>query len=132
MKIIKLYQTEDGRTFPTTLLAEAHEDLLEHVTRFISQLKAKPDSIEFDNGEGYIQHDPVTAEKLKVAFQEFSNLYLGKKVTFGILGRYLQDMDSPLYSVYCRFSCMDSLYREWGQPYFALNPDKGSQLEFTI
>ena len=45
---------------------------------------------------------------------------------FNVLGRYLDDGNQrSLYRAWGRFQCMDGMAREWGQPYYALNPEQG-------
>jgi hypothetical protein len=45
------------------------------------------------------------------------------------VGRLLGDYGiRPLENAWYRFSCVDKQYREWGQPYFATNPDKGTNV----
>lgn len=33
----------------------------------------------------------------------------------------------PLSNAWRRFGCIDKMGKEWGQPYFAANPEKGTQ-----
>lgn len=41
-----------------------------------------------------------------------------------IIGRYLNDGHSELYSQYCELSCIcPKCFRQWGQPYYAIHCD---------
>lgn len=44
-----------------------------------------------------------------------------------IVGRYLDG--TPFYSFWYRLMCIDDSDREWGQVYFALNPDEAKNKE---
>lgn len=39
----------------------------------------------------------------------------------GIIGRYLDDSNHQINSIWIRFMCIDDMYREWSQPYYAFN-----------
>ena len=84
----------------------------------------------FSAGDYYVQHIPEVLEKvqrefLDLCYQETDNkIFLSEKVhRQGIVGRYLDDGGGPLYKGWYRFMCIDDEYREWGQPYFAINAD---------
>ncbi len=92
------------------------------------------ESTAFGNGSGYIQHNSDVVDKCQRSFMDYCYEVLGNKVFLekkihkqGIVGRYLDDSGTDLYVYWHRFMCIDDKYREWGQPYFAINPDKGTQ-----
>ena len=63
-------------------------------------------------------------------FLSRKNRFLKNPFSFrnSIIGRYLDDAGTnAVYSAWYRFMSMDDLYREWGQPYYALNPGTGKQ-----
>lgn len=59
--------------------------------------------------------------------EEWDSLPEEKISAFGIIGRILSDSSdlSPIYSLWSRWMCFDKKGREWDQPYFALQADKG-------
>ena len=109
----------------------------------------RPSDTDFANGGGFLRHKTVNVMKAWRALMELLGLRhalpddvfgTSKRSFIGIpfvmrssIGRYLDDADSPYYSLYMRFVCMDDMsktmtMREWGQRYFALNPDQGKQV----
>jgi hypothetical protein len=89
------------------------------------------DRINFSGGEGYIQHIPEVVERVQREFLDLCYEILGDKVYLGnvhrqgIIGRYLDD---GIFSKHWYiFHCIDDNYKQWGQPYFTLHPDKGTQ-----
>lgn len=92
------------------------------------------ESDSFANGAGYIQHSAEVVNKCQREFLNFcyevtGNSIFNEKIVHrqGIVGRYLDDGGSDLYKHWHRFVCIDENNREWGQPFFALNPTKGKQ-----
>tara|TARA_Y100000310_G_C20394517_1_gene674423 strand:+ start:308 stop:736 length:429 start_codon:yes stop_codon:yes gene_type:complete len=90
----------------------------------------------FSNGSGWIQHHSTTFDmvfdKLYTAACEYHkglDFYEMGSVGFG---RFLDDSNSPFNHPFARWYCTDlKTYREYGQQYFKLNPDKcegGKQL----
>lgn len=77
----------------------------------------------------YIQHIPeqvefVQSEFLKLCAEVLGSGYYtdGKAHRQGIVGRYLDDSGNKiLYSTWYRFMCIDDNYREWCQPFYAIN-----------
>lgn len=92
----------------------------------------------FSSGDYYIQHIPHIIDKAQREFLDIcyqitgSKIYLSETVNRqGIIGRYLDDSgDSILYKNWYRFMCIDDHYREWGQPYFAINLNEQEKAKF--
>jgi hypothetical protein len=117
------------RTFDTKNEAEAYSQMLDRVTRAKKVLRYPKDpGCKFANGEGYIQ---LTEEELAL----FNDIYRAAIRDFkpdllpqfnanpkGIIGRYLDDSDSPLYSLWGIACQIDAKRRLWGQPYYANHP----------
>jgi hypothetical protein len=108
------------------------------LTSLIDSDLNKSDTPSFANGSGYIQHSPEVVEKCQKLFLQYcyevlkQDIFLEEKVhRQGIVGRYLNDCGNNLYTYWHRFLCTDSEYREWGQPFFAINPDKGKKVCFN-
>ena len=96
--------------------------------------RAIDEGCAFANGGGYIQHTheavQVFLEATQRLFNEHTPTLAGmfRENPRGIVGRYLDDNNSPLYYLYGRISRIDGQHREWGQPYFVLNPGKAKNV----
>jgi hypothetical protein len=81
--------------------------------------------------EPYIQHTPEVVEEVQLAFIELcvkggilpEKFLEGKVHRQGVIGRYLDDSGSGAYKYWYRLMCIDEKYREWEQPYYAINTD---------
>lgn len=79
--------------------------------------------------EPYIQHIPGVIDEVQQVFIELcvqegilpDKFLKGKVHRQGIIGRYLDDSGSGAYKYWNRFMCIDEKYREWEQPYYAIN-----------
>ena len=133
-KIIK-YKTIDGEEFFDKKEASNHEDLISEMNIITEILKPTPKEFDMDfaNGNCYIQQDIFKVQEVKVkATDLYNKLYREYDFIEDIMdfGRQLSDSSSPLYALYCRLSNIDFEGKEWGQTYFALNPEKGTQKEY--
>lgn len=133
MEAITKYKALDGKIFDNKEDCIKYDELVSNVRIIFKSIRENPDDIRFSNGGGYIQHDSSPVEAIKVELLKLTNKYFNKKYTdFLHLGRLLDDSGcNVLYRAYTRLVSIDSTYREWGQPYYALNPSKGKQVEFT-
>lgn len=138
MKAIIKYQALDKTTFNTEEECVRYENLLNKVNKIMSKIgdKVKDKSCEFGNGGGYIQHNKEIVKKAQTDITNLAikELKLDKDYKFGsFIGRYIDDSGvNCIKEAYCRLQCIDNKGREWGQPYFAINPDKGVQKPFAI
>ena len=136
MKIIIKYQAKDKREFNTEKECLVHESLLSNIQRVMSCLHAPPDDcVKFANGLGYLQNDPADVEEAKNGiidlWQGDDAIKLNARAQpakFSILGRFFSDSNCPLQDPWYRLCCIDDQAREWGQPFFANNPDQGKQV----
>jgi len=134
MKTVTKFQSEDGKLHDTeqqALSADYFVEMAEKIEQLLPQ--HKDDNLSFANGHGYLECDPSQIELAKkslilIASQEFK---VDFKSADGIIGRYLCDRNSPLYSAYMKLKCIDNLNRMWGQPYFANNPNQGEQIKLN-
>jgi len=76
----------------------------------------------------YIQHIAEDVEEAQRLFIELVDEVLGTKYSGkeihrrGIIGRIIDDSGNrELYQAWNRFVCIDDKYREWEQPYYAMN-----------
>jgi hypothetical protein len=136
-KIIK-FKAIDGKEFSSEKECLKYELLIERVNEIMATLPSIPkdDDFDFPNGGGYIQHKKETLRKAQISLLELCKEYIDhhwiqqsiddENIHTSWVGRLLDDYGiRPLQNAWYRFSCIDHLYREWGQPYFASNPEKG-------
>jgi hypothetical protein len=138
MKTITQYQAEDGRIFNNKAECLNHDAVLRNIDFVMHRMPKRPQTSEFENGDGYIQHNPQTVELVKNAlidmWQGEENFKLESRAhpaRYSILGRIFSECNSPLAVPWQRLCCIDDHYREWGQPFFALHPDKGNQIRLN-
>jgi len=108
-------------------------EILDMLPPSISQLEEEfENNVAFDS-EVFIQHLPQVVEEAQHEFIKYcveegvlsENFLNGKVSRQGIVGRYLDDgQNRKLYSVWYRFMCIDDNYKEWNQPYYAMNFEK--------
>ncbi len=142
MEIITKYRAIDGVEFNDKDKCLEYEALISQVKLIMSQLQEKPtdDGCSFSNGGGYLQHSKTLVRKVKVQILELCKDYIDHKwiqqaiddetVHPSWVGRLVSDYGiRPLNEAWGRFSCMDKKCREWGQPYYANNPEEAKQIE---
>lgn len=130
MERISKYKAIDGSVFNTEQECLSYESLIERVNAIMRPLGTRPDDTNFTNGGGYIQHDSrvVAIAKEEITELAIKTFKIDRNVNFFIIGRYCDDCGSKcLYSAWSRLNCCDKNNREWGQGYYAINPDKGTQ-----
>jgi len=136
MNIIQQYQAKDDKIFTTKKDCIKYELLIDEVEIMMKPFGKVRNGTSFANGEGYLQHnlkDVVKAKKkiMVLGKKEFS-MKPTDKIGFGMMGRYLDDSGKDvLNSAWHRLNCIDDKGREWGQPYFALNPHEGKQKQLN-
>ncbi len=145
MKIATVYVADDGRQFTDQADCEKYESAIEQVKVVAEKLKPLPKDwdCEFANGEGYIQQDPEVLEAVTHEIIDLfhvlhpDNLYAADVGTgeqylrpLISLGRYCNDVNSPLYPFLARMYCIDTKAREWGQPYYATHPGVEKVVKF--
>ena len=138
MQTITKFKAIDGVEFTDKQECIKYELLIDRVNSIMNTLPKHPDSCDFSNGIGYLQHDKTTLRNAKVSLLTICKEYIdhkwiqqsidGDTVHPSWVGRLLGDYGiRPLERAWNRFQCIDSKYREWGQPYFAYNPEKATQ-----
>jgi len=139
METIQKFKAIDGKEFKSKEDCLEHELLIERVDSIMSVLTETPDDTDFGNGEGFIQHDHSILGIAKIKILEICKEYIDHKwiqetiddenIHPSYVGRLIDDYYiGPLNSAWHRFMCIDKDSREWGQPYFANNPDDGKQV----
>lgn len=106
----------------------------------INRLGSKPESCDFSNGCGYIQHKKETFLSVRNDLLELAKFYIDHKwiqeaidrqtVHSSYAHRLIGELSNiSLNKAWYRIHCTDSRYREWGQPYYADHPESGTQQE---
>jgi hypothetical protein len=143
MKLITKYQADDGSEWSTAEQAQDRDLLCERVSAVMSAWPAHPenDGCEFLNGGGYIQlsehlFDQVKDQLLDIIKERVDHKEVeqirSKKAPLNLVAMLISDCGmGPVNAAWRRLSCVDSYFREWGQPYFASNPDRGQQRQIA-
>lgn len=148
-KIIK-YVSDDGIEFNSESKCRQYEFMVNEVNWIEGHLDDKPNTSDYGNGCGYIQHNKETViETMKLLLLVIKRfipdhkpvdeiitevIIRGKFVNprTTIVTRLIDEMcPKVIQNVWFRFYCMDDQFREWGQPYFAMNPDKGESIQLN-
>ena len=135
MKKIEKYVAENGCEFNTEAECIAYEKILIKLNDLFSKLPKHPDTCDFANGHGYIQHDRKTFNLVKKEFYKMACEYHKglSKYKFENYGfwRKLSESGSPFYTnkygirpFYTNkygirlLNTDETTYREYGQMYF--------------
>ena len=136
---VEKFKTEDGKLFNDELIARRHSEMFNEaafILKHIGMPKNSP-GCSWENGGGYYQ---LSETQVAIFISAFQSLVLKYHPDIdmrhlenpkGILGRILCDYDSPLSRVYNALSQIDYNNRLWGQPYFALHPWEGQQVNLS-
>ncbi len=140
MKILTrtVYKAFDGTEFESKEECQKHEQLSKDVSLIMSILSPLPKQKDcgFANGEGYIQHDKVMFDRVKIQLLELMKKHIKSDwiqqfiddptIHSSCVGRLLDDYIElePLRIAWCRIGCTDFKYREWGQRYYAEHPEE--------
>ena len=141
MKTITKFKAIDGKEFTDKDECVNYELLIERVNNVMSLLPPIPnnDGCSFSNGDGFLQHKKENLTKVRLQILEVCKEHINHDwiqqtvdddtVDPSWVARLLGDHGiRPLQDAWYRFSCIDKLSREWGQPYYANNPEKGKQV----
>ena len=140
MEKITKFKAIDGAEFNNKNECLDYENLIERVNAIMSKLPKLPSNeTDFVNGAGFIQHGKLDLILARLSLLKICKEYINHKwidqtmydetVHPSWVARLLGDYGiRPLQKAWDRFLCIDKQHREWGQPYFAANPDKGQQV----
>lgn len=144
METITKFKAIDGKEFTSEQECLKYESLIRKVDGIMALLPPTPDNdgCSFANGDGYIQHDKAKLKNAQVQILELCKDYIDHKwiqqtiddesVRPSYVGRLIDDYNiRPLNKAWFRFMCVDKQNREWGQPYYANNPEKGKQVQLN-
>jgi len=135
MQTITKIQAIDGKLFDDEADCIKYENMIEEIETTMSTLKPIPNDFEFQNGDGFVQQEISIVSKAMVCIADIAGVEKRPEFIndpfacrFGVIGRIIDDSDIPvLYKAWNRFMNIDRFGREWGQSYFARNPEKGKQ-----
>jgi hypothetical protein len=125
----QVYKANNGKTFDNV------EDAL-HEDRFIEEVRVLLEpfrGVDIKPGE-FVQRNSEQVQSLIDKTYRLLLRYYGasseipklwKKEPRGFVGRYLDDGDSPAYSIYGVLLSIDNKNRQWQQPYYALAANRG-------
>jgi hypothetical protein len=133
MKSITKFQAVDGRLFDNEADCVKYEETIAEIRDVMSTIKPVPNDCDFSNGDGFVQQDIPTVSKAMVRIVEIAGIEKKPEFIndpfacrFGIIGRIIDDGGNRhLWGAWSRFMNMDHLGREWGQQFFARNPEQG-------
>ena len=141
MQAIQKFKADDGAEFNTEAACLEYEALGAEVAEVMATLPARPndDGCRFSNGEGYLQHDAATLHRARVSILKIAQRFASNPSWIqqtiddpagchpSWAGRLIDECCSlPVSRAWYRFMCIDKQGREWGQPYYANNPEKAS------
>ena len=142
MKQITMFEASDGRKFNTEKECLTYETTVMTINQIMARLPARPDNgSRFVNGKGYIQHNKAVFLRAQRAlvhlldaslaedstYERHISAALASEIPVGLcfIGRLIDDMGpAPLRTAWNRILCTNSRFREYGQPYYALHPEK--------
>ena len=142
MQEITKYLSNDGCEFNDAAECANYEAEAEEIAKIVQRLPPSPKVTGFSNGEGYLQHDRETflrvqADLARLVRKHFKDKYSLPHIDWTInadrpagmtsIGRLIDDgMGKAMRHAWFRICCVDNEFREWGQPFFAINPGKGT------
>ena len=136
MQAIQKYRADDGAEFDSEKKCIAHEELCAEIAKVMATLPKRPndDGCTFSNGHGYLQHSaeqfwPAREALLRIGNKLFPHKWFDKSiadrsVNSSWAARLIGEASAPLCRAWERISCVDGQLREWGQPYYANNPNE--------
>ena len=143
MEAITKFKAFDGLEFFDAVDCELHETNCNLADSIMKALPEKPESCDFSNGSGFIQHKKETLLTVRNRFLEFTKRYSDHKFIQQTIdkgfdadaswaGRIIGECaPNTIYNHWSRFSCIDKSFREWGQPFFAKNPEEATQKQLN-
>ncbi len=113
---------------------EALCDEIKAITCVIRKIDKNRTGCEWDNGKlGYIQHDPKVIRKVKSLLLAIAKRYVGDHDWLDNVdadpswaARIIDESSCPkvVSDAWYKFYTIDNQGREWGQPFFRINPEK--------
>lgn len=135
IKKVVVYEASDGTRFDCRKDAEAWESLCLGIVVATRPLGDRPSSPAFRGGFGCVVHAVATVGEVRDALMPFTVAAFPRwfaanrhPETFTQVSTeamaWLTQQHALLGPAWYRLVCIDATGREWGQPYFAKNPDR--------
>ena len=142
MRVVTKFKATDGVEFTTESDCLAYEDACGDIDTILGMLPEKPDTCDFSNGSGYIQHSMDNFMKARNAYLEYVKIYTDHKwiqqsIDQGLdahpswVARISECFPGYIAKKWHRFQCVDNQLREWGQPYYANHPEDATALQLN-
>lgn len=122
MRTVTIYEADDGSRWDQESDAACRDELVAKVKEIMAPLgerHAEPGDSDYENGSGYVQHDPDVVASIRPRFSELWMATYGDDVA---------DRPNLMWAARYRLSCIDVYGREWGQPYYANHPHQAKSL----
>jgi len=117
-----VYECE-GRNFDTLEKAQDYNALCNQVRDVMATLKPRPNATDYANGKGYVQQDRSVVDAAWKSLIAISRVRYGSPELNSMAQRFADDRgDKCLSHAFWRLNCICKQNREFGQPYYALNP----------
>ncbi len=124
-----VFQANNGKVFDDEADARHEDRFIEEVSALLAPFKdsdIKPGEFVQRNSEQVQSLIDKTYRLLLRYYGASSEIpKLWKQEPRGFVGRYLDDGDSPAYSIYGILLSIDNKNRQWQQPYYALAANRG-------
>lgn len=124
-----VFQANNGKVFDTIEDAEHEDKFLKEVSDILAPFRdsdIKPGEFVQRNSQQVQSLIDKTYRLLLRYYGASSEIpKLWKKEPRGFVGRYLDDGNSPAYSIYGILLSIDNKNRQWQQPYYALAANRG-------
>lgn len=138
METITKFRAYNGAEFNAEEKCRIYESNCRKADAIVSKLPERPDDLDFSNGHGFIQHDPEIFKKVRRKLLEQANDECEHKwFTQSIedeschpswAHRIISEACTKnLNDAWYRILCTDFEFREWGQPYYAANPNQAHE-----
>jgi len=139
MEVITKYKAVDGVEFYEEQQCADYETLISKTDRIMGSLKLIPDHDSgFGNGKYYIQQTKDSFLIVRKELLELTKTFIthewvkqsidDESMSLSYVARLVDDGNiRPLNSAFYRLACIDSSFKEWGQPYYANNPESDAK-----
>jgi hypothetical protein len=139
MKEVTRHQSDNGKLFLTEKDAKREDEIYHTADKLIRSILPKNQPVGFCNGKGYYQLNQKQVKDFTEGFIEAVEKFYPstakeakvRESPNGFVGRYLDDGKSALYSVWITLDCIDRNNRLWGQPFYAIHPERGEQIKLN-
>lgn len=143
MRKIQKWCAKDGAEFFEEEQCRSYERHCRAVKEAMEPMGKRPPGCSFSNGSGYLQHTKeefiaVRRKLLEIAKEFTDHRWIQDSIDKGLTvhpsyaGRIISECTTiPLDRAWSRIMCVDKNFREWGQPYYAENPNEAKQIRLN-